>query len=186
MHSKPTQQDHLDCAQHEREFYRSTCSVAAMTFKRIEAETAAKLVRLMAPCITHLITHSRSTFLVTQCSWDPFILRLPESVALLESPAKQFPIKLTIQSTMPTLLGKELMQRLAMSIISLLGMDWEKKMYIYMQITVQDKIRTIIFYGTLHAGLRLNSISLSITHSSWQGTLNLHLIDVLGCSRNLT
>ena len=33
------QQDHLDCAQREREFYRSTCSVAATTFKRVEAET---------------------------------------------------------------------------------------------------------------------------------------------------
>ena len=33
------QQDHLDCAQYEREFYRSTCLVVATTFKRIEAET---------------------------------------------------------------------------------------------------------------------------------------------------
>ena len=33
------QEDHLDCAQREREFYRDICSAAATTFKRIEAET---------------------------------------------------------------------------------------------------------------------------------------------------
>ena len=55
---------------------------------------AAKLVLLMAPCTTHLITHSRSTFQAIQCSRVPFISRLPESVASLECPAKQFPVKL--------------------------------------------------------------------------------------------
>ena len=33
-------------------------------------------------------------------------------------------------------------------------MNWEKNMYTYMRITALDKTGTIIFYGTLHGGLR--------------------------------
>ena len=49
------QQEHLDCAQVEREFYRKTCSDAATTLGQIETET--NLNEMHKPCSVNATMH---------------------------------------------------------------------------------------------------------------------------------
>jgi len=93
------QQDHLDCAQRGREFYRNTCSVAATTFRCIEAKTNFNESReacLFDGTMHYAFDYAQQVHIPSNAMQPgPIYFKTPGKCAL-EFPVKQFPVKLSI------------------------------------------------------------------------------------------